>query len=47
MLYASLSFVAFYEANGWRTVREHRDGNARLIVMTKPLGEQGAGKAAV
>jgi len=39
ILYASLNAVAFYEVNGWRTVREHRDGNARLIVMTKPLGE--------
>jgi len=42
ILYASLSAVAFYEATGWRTVREHRDGNAQLIVMTKPLGEQRA-----
>jgi len=42
ILYASLSAVAFYEANGWRTVREHRDGDARLVVMTKPLGEQRA-----
>ena len=40
ILYASLSAVAFYEANGWRTVREHRDGDARLVVMTKPLGER-------
>ena len=39
ILYASLSAVAFYEANGWRTVREHRDGGARLVVMTKHLGE--------
>ena len=39
MLYASLNAVAFYERNGWRTVREHQDGNARLVVMTKPLGE--------
>ena len=38
MLYASLSAVPFYEANGWRTVREHRDGEARLVVMTKHLG---------
>ena len=37
ILYASLSAVAFYEANGWRTVREHRDGDARLVVMTKSL----------
>jgi GNAT superfamily N-acetyltransferase len=40
VLYASLSAVDFYEANGWRNVREHRDGEARLVVMTKPLGEQ-------
>jgi GNAT superfamily N-acetyltransferase len=40
ILYASLSAVAFYEANGWRTVREHRDGDARLVVMAKPLVEQ-------
>jgi GNAT superfamily N-acetyltransferase len=37
ILYASLSATAFYEANGWRTVREHRDGDARLVVMTKSL----------
>ena len=43
ILYASLSAVAFHEASGWRTVREHRDGDARLVVMTKPLGEQRAG----
>jgi len=43
ILYASLSAVAFYEASGWRTVREHRDGDARLVVMTKLLGEQRAG----
>jgi len=42
ILYASLSAVAFYEASGWRTVREHRDGDARLVVMTKPPGEQRA-----
>jgi GNAT superfamily N-acetyltransferase len=42
ILYASLSAVAFYEANGWRTVREHRDGDALLVVMTKPLSEQRA-----
>jgi len=42
ILYASLSAVAFYEASGWRTVREHRDGDARLVVMTKPAGEQRA-----
>jgi len=42
ILYASLSAVPFYKANGWRTVREHRDGDARLVVMTKPLGEQRA-----
>jgi GNAT superfamily N-acetyltransferase len=40
ILYASLGAVAFYEANGWRTVREHRDGDARLAVMAKPLVEQ-------
>jgi len=28
MLYASLSAVPFYEAGGWRTVREHHDGDA-------------------
>ena len=39
ILYASVSAVPFYEANGWRTVREHRDGDARLVVMMKPLGE--------
>jgi len=39
ILYASVSAVPFYEANGWRTVREHRDGDARLVVMIKPLGE--------
>lgn len=39
ILYASVSAVAFYEANGWRTVREHSDGDARLVVMTKTLGE--------
>jgi GNAT superfamily N-acetyltransferase len=38
-LYASVSAVAFYEAQGWRTVREHRDGDARLVVMTKTLRE--------
>src|SRR5436309_3518429 len=42
ILYASQSAVAFYEANGWRTVPEHRDGDARLVVMMKPLGEQRA-----
>ena len=42
ILYASLSAVAFYEVHGWRTVREHRDGDARLIVMTKPLGDEWA-----
>ena len=42
ILYASLSAVPFYEANGWRTVRVHRDGGARLVVMTKALGEQRA-----
>jgi len=42
ILYAGLSAVPFYEANGWRTVREHRDGGARLVVMTKALGEQRA-----
>jgi GNAT superfamily N-acetyltransferase len=42
ILYASLSAVAFYEVHGWRTVREHRDGDARLVVMTKPLGEERA-----
>ena len=42
ILYASLSAVAFYEANGWSAVREHRDGDARLVVMTKPFGEQRA-----
>jgi|SRR5213592_1758035 len=42
ILYASLSAVPFYKANGWRTVREHRDGGARLVVMTKALGEQRA-----
>jgi len=40
ILYASVSAVSFYEANGWRTVREHRDGDARLVVMTKPFSEQ-------
>ena len=40
ILYASLSAVAFYEVHGWRTVREHRDGDARLVVMTKSLGEE-------
>jgi len=40
ILYASVSAVPFYEANGWRTVREHRDGDARLVVMMKPLGER-------
>ena len=39
ILYAGVSAVAFYEANGWRTVREHHDNDARLIVMTKSLGE--------
>jgi GNAT superfamily N-acetyltransferase len=39
ILYASLSAVPFYEANGWRTVREHRDGGARLVVMSKALSE--------
>ena len=42
ILYASVSAVPFYEANGWRTIREHRDGGARLVVMTKALGEQRA-----
>ena len=37
VLYASLSAVPFYETTGWRTVREHYDGDARLVVMTKPL----------
>ena len=40
VLYASVSAVPFYEASGWRIVREHRDGDARLVVMTKSLGEQ-------
>jgi GNAT superfamily N-acetyltransferase len=40
ILYASLSAVAFYEVHGWRTVRKHRDGDARLVVMTKPLGKE-------
>ena len=39
VLYASVSAVPFYEAGGWCTVREHRDGDAKLVVMTKPLGE--------
>ena len=39
VLYASVSAVPFYEAGGWCTVREHRDGDAQLVVMTKPLGE--------
>jgi GNAT superfamily N-acetyltransferase len=38
-LYASVTAVPFYEANGWRTVREHHDGDALLVVMTKRLGE--------
>src|SRR2546422_2813307 len=42
ILYASQSAVAFYEAYRWRTVREHRHGDARLVVMTKALGEQRA-----
>jgi GNAT superfamily N-acetyltransferase len=42
ILYASVSAVSFYEAGGWRTVREHHDGDARLVVMTKSLGEQRA-----
>jgi len=42
ILYASVSAVPFYEAGGWRTVREHHDGDARLVVMTKFLGEQRA-----
>jgi GNAT superfamily N-acetyltransferase len=37
VLYASLTAVPFYETSGWRAVREHHDGNARLIVMTKRL----------
>jgi len=37
VLYASLSAVPFYETTGWRTVREHYDGDARLVVMTKRL----------
>ncbi len=36
-LYASLNAVPFYEAAGWRAVREHHDGDARLVVMTKRL----------
>ena len=39
ILYASLNAVSFYEAAGWRTVREHHDGDARLVVMTKRLAE--------
>ena len=48
ILYASVSAVPFYEAGGWRSVRDHRDGDARLVVMTKFLGEERArpGKAA-
>ena len=42
ILYASVSAVSFYEAGGWRTVREHHDGDARLVVITKSLGEQRA-----
>jgi GNAT superfamily N-acetyltransferase len=42
ILYASVSAVSFYEAGGWRTVREHHDADARLVVMTKSLGEQRA-----
>ena len=42
ILYASVSAVPFYEAGGWRTVREHHDGDTRLVVMTKSLGEQRA-----
>ena len=39
ILYASLSAVPFYETTGWRTVREHHDGDARLVVMTKRLAD--------
>jgi len=39
ILYASLSAVPFYETTGWCTVREHHDGDARLVVMTKRLAE--------
>ena len=39
ILYASLNAVPFYEAAGWRTVPEHHDGDARLVVMTKRLAE--------
>jgi len=42
ILYASVSAVPFYEAGGWRTVREHHDGDARLVAMTKSLDEQRA-----
>ena len=38
ILYSSLSAVPFYETTGWRTVPEHDDGDARLVVMTKRLG---------
>jgi len=38
-LYASLGAVPFYETTGWRTVREHHDGDARLVVMTKRLAD--------
>jgi GNAT superfamily N-acetyltransferase len=47
ILYASVSAVPFYEAGGWRTVREHRDGDARLVVMTKSFGEQRGADGAV
>ena len=40
ILFASVSAVPFYETGGWRMLREHRDGEARLVVMTKSLGEQ-------
>jgi len=42
ILYASVSAVPFYEAGGWRTVREHHDGDARLVAMTKSLDQQRA-----
>src|SRR5262249_4818450 len=38
-LYASLSAVPFHETTDWCTVREHHDGDARLVVMTKRLAE--------
>jgi hypothetical protein len=38
-LYASVTAVAFYENIGWRTVREHHDGDARLVIMTKRVAE--------